>query len=60
MPNFSNVPAHYLQRELIKEFNYTKYLDLVENISIHKLTKKLRFPSNKYSFANFIINHYLK
>ena len=60
MPNFSNVPVHYLQRELIKKFNYTKYLDLVENISIHKLTKKLRFPSNKYSFANFIINHYLK
>ena len=60
MPNFSNVPPHYLQRELIKKFNYTKYLDLVENISIHKLTKKLRFSLNKYSFANFIINHYLK
>ena len=58
MPNFSNVPVHYLQKELLNKFNYTKYLDLIENISVHKLTK--RFSLNKDSFVNFIINQYLK
>ena len=57
MPNFSNVPVHYLQKELLNEFNYTKYLDLIENISVHKLTE---FSLNKDSFVNFIINQYLK
>ena len=58
MPNFSNIPVHYLQKELLNKFNYTKYLNIIKISSVHKLTKK--FSSNKESFVNYIINQYSK
>ena len=58
MPNFSNIPVHYLQKELLNKFNYSKYLNIIKISSVHKLTKK--FSSNKDSVVNYIINQYSK
>lgn len=58
MPYFSNIPVHYLQKELSHKFNYTHFSNILKIASVHKLTK--RASSNKDSFANFIINKYLK
>ena len=62
IPNFSNVPEHYLQRLLMKKMNTKKYLKLIKKISVHKLNIKfIRKKFNmKNSFLNHIIHKYLK
>ena len=58
MPYFTNIPVHYLQKELLNKFNYTHFSNILKIASVHKLTK--RVSSNNDSFVNFIINKYLK
>ena len=58
MPNFSNIPVHFLQKQLLNKFNYNLFLHILESASIHKLTK--RFSSDNQTFVNYIINTYLK
>ena len=56
MPNFSNIPVHFLQKQLLNKFNITIYSYITRITPIHKLTKK--FSSNKDTFVNFIIKQY--
>jgi len=61
MPDISNTPEHYLQNYLMKPMNIKEYLNLVKNISVHKLNIKFinkNFKS-KDSYLNYIFDEYL-
>ena len=61
MPDISNAPEHYLQNYLMKPMNIKEYLNLVKNISVHKLNIKFinkNFKS-KDSYLNYIFDEYL-
>ncbi len=62
MPDISNRPEHYLQDYLMKKMNIDKYLNLVKNISIHKLNIKFisKHFKSKNSFLYYIIDKYLR
>ena len=42
MPFYTNIPVHFLQKYLNKNFNYTIYKNILEKANIHKLTTKKR------------------
>ena len=56
MPDFSNIPPHYLQKNLLNRFNETIYRSIIKSSSVHKLTKK--FSQKNDSFFYYIINSY--
>ena len=58
MPNISNIPVHFLQKQLLNKFNDTIYSNILKIAYVHKLTKK--FSSDKDTFVNYIINKYKK
>ena len=58
MPNFSNIPVHFLQKQLLNKFNYHLFLHILESASVHKLTK--RFSLDNQTFVYYIINTYLQ
>ena len=58
MPNFSNIPVHYMQKQLTYRFNITLFTNILNEASIHKLTNK--FSKSKDSFYFYIINKYNK
>lgn len=58
MPNFSNIPVHFLQNYLLKKFNAEIYSFIIKNSSIHKLNKRIYFSND--SFAHYLINKYGK
>ena len=56
MPNYSNIPVHFLQKQLLNKFNITLFFNILKIASIHKLNK--RNSKDKESFVNYIINRY--
>ena len=58
MPNYSNIPVHLLQKQLLNKFNDTLLLNILKIASVHKLTEKM--SSDKNSFVNHIIDKYAK
>ena len=61
MPHFSNVPEHYLQGYLMKKMNDKVYLNIIHNVSVHKLNMKFMRKNfnKKNSFFKYILNKYL-
>ena len=41
IPYFSNIPVHYLQKQLLNKFNISLYSYILKIASVHKLTKKI-------------------
>ena len=61
IPHFSNIPEHYLQEYLMKKMNNKVYLNIIHNISVHKLNIKFikKNFKKKNSFLNYILNEFL-
>ena len=55
----SNRPPHYLQSKLRNKFSQNEYNNIINNITVHKLTIRLSHIE-KNSFYNHIIEEYYK
>ena len=58
MPNISKTPCLFLLEYLNKKFNNKIFMNILKNVSVHKLSKKIPFGND--SFGNYIINYYGK
>ncbi len=58
--NFSNVPPHILQFEILEKFSEKRWEEICKQSEIHKLTQKVKVNDNiKDSYYNYILNTYL-
>ena len=58
MPKISNILGHRLQHELLKPFHLKRYKQILDSISIHKLTYKKKSNITKGLFYNYIIKEF--
>jgi len=58
MPIYSRNLGHLMQRSLFKPFNQLIYNQIINKISIHKLTYKLKNNITKGSFYHHILQAY--
>ena len=58
--NFSNVPPHISQFEILEKFSEKRWEEICKQSEIHKLTQKVKVNDNiKDSYYNYILNTYL-
>ena len=58
MTRFSNAPSHRLQQFLLKPFHFLRYKQIIDLISIHKLSYKKKTNITNGLFYNYIIKEF--
>jgi hypothetical protein len=58
IPYFLSNTAHKLQFELLKPFNKSKYKKILEDSSVHKLTRKRKTNLKKGLYYHYIIDNF--
>ena len=59
IPFFSNIPVHFLQKELYKPFDLLRYKNILSLSSIHKLTRKHKPKRTQGLLYNHILKEFL-